>query len=115
MPGNCLFCRILRGEIPSTKVYEDEDYYAFRDIHPAAPIHVLVIPKEHIAQISDADAGHRLLLGGLLLAANKVAAQEGLTADGFRLVINNGVHGGQTVYHVHLHVLGNRPMSWPPG
>ena len=115
MPGNCLFCRILRGEIPSTKVYEDEDYYAFRDLHPAAPVHVLVIPKEHIAQISDATAGHQALLGGLLLAGNKVAEQEGLLPDGFRLVINNGIHGGQTVYHIHLHVLGNRPMSWPPG
>lgn len=108
---NCLFCQIAMGEIPSTKVYEDENYYAFRDINPAAPVHVLVVPKRHA---DDALAGAGVL-GGLMAAAAKIAVQEGLEAGGFRYVINTGEDGGQSVKHLHLHILGGRKMAWPPG
>lgn len=113
MSDDCLFCKILKGEIPSTEVYSDDNYYAFRDINPGAPTHVLVIPREHIARISDAGAGHADLLGGLLLAGNAVARKDGLSD--YRLVVNCGPQAGQSVYHIHLHVLGGRDFSWPPG
>lgn len=115
MAEDCLFCKILNGDVPSTEVYSDEDFYAFRDINPGAPTHVLVIPRKHIAMVAETTSEDQSLLGGLLLAGNKVAKQEGLDAEGFRLVLNNGKDGGQTVYHIHLHVLGGRPLSWPPG
>jgi histidine triad (HIT) family protein len=113
MPGDCLFCKILNGEVPSTEVYSDDGYYAFRDINPGAPAHILVIPRTHIARISDAEDADADLLGGLLLTGNKVAKQEGLSD--YRLVINCGPQAGQSVYHIHLHVLGGRDFSWPPG
>lgn len=115
MPEDCLFCKIAQGEIPSTQVYADEEFYAFRDIHPAAPVHVLVIPRRHIARISDANAEDAALLGRMLLAANAVARQEGIAESGFRHVISCNQDGGQEVFHVHLHVLGGRPLGWPPG
>lgn len=115
MSDDCLFCKIVAGDIPGDVVYEDDDVYAFRDINPAAPTHVLVIPKKHIASVKDATPEDEALMGKLLLAGNKVAEQEGLTQDGFRYVINTGGHGGQTVFHIHLHVLGGRQMVWPPG
>jgi histidine triad (HIT) family protein len=96
-------------------VYSDDEFYAFRDINPGAPTHVLVIPREHIEMLADATDGHEALLGRLLLTANKVARQEGLAESGYRCVINNGAQAGQSVYHIHLHVLGGRPLSWPPG
>jgi len=111
---SCLFCKIVAGSIPSTAVYQDDLCYAFADIHPRAPVHVLVAPRGHIASLSDADDGHRPLLGHLLWAAAEVARVKGL-AKGYRVVINNGDEGGQTVDHIHLHVLGGRPMTWPPG
>ena len=114
MAADCIFCRIVAGSIPSTKVFEDELCLAFRDLHPAAPTHVLVIPKEHIASTAHAVESHAALLGHLMLTAAKVADQEGL-ANGFRLVANTGADGGQTVDHLHLHVLGGRALHWPPG
>jgi histidine triad (HIT) family protein len=111
---DCLFCKIVKGEIPSTKVYEDENYYAFRDIPPAAPVHVLVVPKRHAADAAEGAAVPGLM-EGLMAAAVKIAAAEGLAAGGYRLVVNSGPDAGQSVGHLHLHILGGRPMAWPPG
>jgi histidine triad (HIT) family protein len=111
----CLFCNILEKKIPADVVYEDDHALAFRDIRPVAPTHVLVIPKQHIAAIHDLDESHTAAMGQLLLAARKVADKLGLVEDGFRLVINDGEHAGQTVHHIHAHVLGGRTMTWPPG
>jgi histidine triad (HIT) family protein len=111
---NCIFCMIVAGTIPSTKVYEDGYFLAFRDNKPAAPTHVLVVPKRHIPGILEGVALPGLL-EGLMAAAVKVARQEGLEAGGFRLVVNSGEDGGQSVPHLHVHVLGGRPMAWPPG
>ena len=115
MAEDCLFCKIAAGEIPSDEVYSDDNYYAFRDINPAAPTHILVIPRKHIARITDADENDRDTLAGLVLAANDIARQEGLVDKGLRYVINTNEDGGQTVYHIHLHILGGRQMTWPPG
>lgn len=115
MSQDCLFCKIIAGEIPSNKVYSDDDVYAFHDINPAAPTHILVIPKKHLPYVSSADEGDEALLGKLLLKANQIAADLGLNEDGFRYVINTGRDGGQTVFHLHLHILGGRPLGWPPG
>ena len=114
MAEDCLFCKIAAGEIPSDEVYSDEDFYAFRDIQPAAPTHVLIVPRKHIATIADA-AEEADLVGRLLLKANDVAKREGLTDKGFRCVLNYGEWGGQLVMHLHVHVLGGRVMAWPPG
>ncbi len=114
MAADCIFCRIVSGSIPANKVLEDDLCLAFRDLHPVAPTHVLVIPKEHIASSAHAVESHASLLGHLMLSAAKVAKQEGL-AHGFRIVANTGADGGQTVDHLHLHVLGGRSMTWPPG
>lgn len=110
-----LFERIVAREIPADIVFEDELVLAFRDIHPVAPVHVLVIPKRALSGISAAEATDEALLGRLLLTASRVAAQLGLAADGYRLVINDGADGGQTVPHLHCHVIGGRLMAWPPG
>ena len=111
--SDTIFGRILRGEIPCQEVYADDLALAFRDVNPQAPVHVLVIPREPIAQLSEAGEEHRALLGHLLLVAAKVARQEGL--DSWRTVINTGAEAGQTVFHLHLHVIGGRPQGWPPG
>ncbi len=113
MSDHCVFCKIIRKEIPSHVVYEDENFLAFTDIHPAAPTHVLLIPKEHIETVEDIPAGNPLV-SQLTERAVKVAKELNL-GEGFRLVINNGDNGGQTVYHLHLHLLGGRFMAWPPG
>ncbi len=115
MSDDCLFCKIIAGELPSNKVYSDEDVFAFEDIVPAAPVHILVIPTRHISAINEASDEDQALLGKLLLTANKIAREKGLDADGFRYVINTGDHGGQTVGHIHLHILGGRQLGWPPG
>lgn len=115
MAEDCLFCKIIAGDIPSNKVYADDDVYAFHDINPTAPTHILVIPKKHLSAVNTAGAEDEALLGKLVLAANKIAEQEGLAAEGFRYVINTGEKGGQTVFHLHLHILGGRQMNWPPG
>ena len=114
MAADCIFCRIASGSIPSTRVYEDDQCIAFRDLHPVAPTHVLVIPREHIASAAHALESHAALLGHLMMTAAKVAADEPLP-NGFRIVVNTGHDGGQTVDHLHLHVLGGRSMTWPPG
>jgi histidine triad (HIT) family protein len=110
-----IFAKIIRRELPADIVYEDNLALAFRDKNPQAPVHILVIPKQAIAKLSDAEAKDHALMGHLLLTAKRVAEQEGLSEDGYRVVINNGPNGGQTVYHLHLHILGGRQMKWPPG
>ncbi|HEY9858796.1 MAG TPA: histidine triad nucleotide-binding protein [Candidatus Obscuribacterales bacterium] len=109
-----IFGKIIRREISADIVYEDNLALAFRDVNPQAPVHILVIPKEAIAMLSDAESQNHALMGHLLLTVKRVAEQEGL-ANGYRVVINNGEDGGQTVHHLHLHILGGRPMAWPPG
>jgi len=115
MSTDCLFCKIAGGEIPSTEVYSDDEFYAFRDINPVAPTHILIIPRAHIPTISAATPAQEALLGRMLLKANAIAEQEGLTDPGFRYVINCNEAGGQVVFHVHMHILGGREMEWPPG
>jgi histidine triad (HIT) family protein len=111
---DCLFCKIIEGTIPSNAVYQDDACYAFFDIDPKAPVHVLVIPRKHIASLAHAEKGDEPLLGHLLWAAAEVARMKGL-ANGYRTVISTGRDGGQTVDHLHVHVLGGRAMHWPPG
>ncbi|MFY9746626.1 MAG: histidine triad nucleotide-binding protein [Acidobacteriaceae bacterium] len=111
---DCIFCKIVAGSIPSKKVREDESLVAFHDIDPKAPTHILVIPKKHVASLADAKKADEALLGRLLIAAAEIAREHGL-AKGFRVVISTGAEGGQTVDHLHLHVLGGRQMHWPPG
>jgi len=112
---SCLFCKIVERAIPADIVYENEHTLAFRDIRPVAPTHVLVIPKVHLACIHDATPEQAPLLGEVFSAARAVAEKLGLGEKGYRLVVNNGDDGGQTVHHLHVHVLGGRGMSWPPG
>ena len=113
--NDTVFGKIIRGEIPADKVYEDDDVLAFQDANPAAPVHILVIPKKHIVNAFDAEEEDAELLGKLMLTAADVAREQGLEDDGFRLVVNNGAGVGQTVFHLHVHVLGGRSFSWPPG
>ncbi len=110
----CLFCRIVEGTLPASTVYQDEQCVAFYDINPQAPVHVLVIPRKHIASLAEAEKADEGVLGHLLWAAAEVARMKGL-ANGYRTVISTGKDGGQTVDHLHLHVLGGRAMHWPPG
>lgn len=112
---DCLFCRIVAGEIPADIVYQDEDLIAFRDINPEAPVHDLVIPRKHLAGLSDAGEADRALLGSLCLAAARVAAMEGVDESGYRTIVNRGADANQTVHHLHMHVMGGRRMGWPPG
>src|SRR5262245_57137975 len=113
--NNCLFCRIIAGEIPSRKVYEDELSFAFHDINPQAPTHVLIVPKKHIDSLNEAAPDDQALLGHLTLVAPKLAHQLGVVDGGYRTVINTGAGAGQSVLHVHIHLLGGRAMAWPPG
>ena len=109
---SCLFCKIVRSEIPAEIISQDSDWLAFRDISPQAPSHVLVIPKKHVANVTECNDAQEL--GSLFQAASRVAREEKLE-EGFRLVVNTGEHGGQTVFHLHIHILGGRPLTWPPG
>lgn len=111
--SDCLFCKIGAKEIPSKTVYEDELCFAFRDINPQAPTHILIVPRKHVAKVTDLEAGDRELVGHLHWAARQIASKEGLKH--FRLVVNNGEEAGQSVWHLHLHLLGGRLFSWPPG
>ena len=113
MTDNCLFCKIVRKEIPATIVLENEHVVAFRDIDPKAPTHVLVVPKVHVATLDDATDAR--MLGELQLAAAAIARTEGIVEGGYRTVLNCGADAGQTVFHVHLHLLGGRRLGWPPG
>jgi len=110
-----VFAKIIRGEIPADIVYEDEECLAFRDVDPQAPVHVLIVPKRYLAGIQAAGSNDRDLLGHLMVVASEVASREGIAAGGYRCVINAGADGGQTVDHLHVHVLGGRHMRWPPG
>jgi histidine triad (HIT) family protein len=112
---DCIFCKIVAGEIPAAKVYEDERALAFGDINPQAPTHALVIPRAHIVSLNEAEESDAALLGHLLLVAARVARAAGHAEGGFRSVINTGPGAGQTVFHVHVHVLGGRRLTWPPG
>jgi len=103
--SNCIFCKIARGEIPSKKIYEDEEIFVFHDINPIAPVHFMIVPKLHIASLMDVEPGHRMLLGHMLAKANELARSQGLT-EGFRTIINTGRIGQQEVYHLHAHILG---------
>jgi histidine triad (HIT) family protein len=111
---SCLFCKIVEGAIPSTPIFEDEVSYAFADINPRAPVHILIVPREHISSMIETDQSKRGILGHLLWAAAEIARDKGL-GNGYRIVVNTGEDGGQTVDHLHLHLLGGRAMSWPPG
>jgi histidine triad (HIT) family protein len=113
MSETCLFCRIVRGEIPATLVAESTRAIAFRDITPQAPVHMLVVPREHIASLADATSAD--MLGDLLLLAARVAREAGVAEGGYRVVLNSGADGGQSVHHLHAHVLGGRALGWPPG
>ncbi|MDM7923432.1 MAG: histidine triad nucleotide-binding protein [Pyrinomonadaceae bacterium] len=113
--GDCLFCKIIAGEIPSGKVYEDDDCYAFNDISPQAPTHVLIVPRKHIDSLDKAAAEDAELLGRLMLAAAEIARDKGFAEDGYRVVVNTNGDGGQTVFHLHVHLLGGRPFVFPPG
>lgn len=113
MSDNCLFCKIIRGEIPADKLYEDDDILAFRDIAPQAPVHFLVIPKKHLSGPSSVAAEDEQLIGRLMRKGAEIAEKEG--ADHYRVVFNNGEQAGQTVFHIHMHILGGRNMNWPPG
>lgn len=112
---DCLFCKMVAGDISPDTVYEDDEVLAFRDINPQAPTHVLVVPKRHISTINDLNADDAELVGKLYLAAQQVAAKDGIAEDGYRTVMNCNAGAGQSVFHIHLHVLGGRPMRWPPG
>jgi histidine triad (HIT) family protein len=112
---DCLFCKIAAGDIHAELVYESDDVVAFRDINPQAPTHVLIIPRTHIATINDIEEEHQALVGSLYSAARHIAVQEGIAEEGYRAVMNCNEGAGQSVFHIHLHVLGSRPMSWPPG
>ena len=112
---DCLFCKMIRGDIQPDTVFEDDQVMAFRDINPQAPMHVLVVPRQHIATLNDLQDGDAELVGRMYLAARQVAEQEGFAERGYRTVINCNAEAGQSVYHLHLHVLGGRPMHWPPG
>ena len=112
---NCIFCKIVKGEIPSKKIFEDDEIFAFHDINPAAPVHFLVIPKRHIPNIMETGIDDSVFLGKLLFKARELAAELGCGENGFRLVINCKSHGGQSVDHLHLHILGGRHLGWPPG
>jgi len=113
--SDCIFCKIAGKEIPATIVYEDDLCVAFEDLNPQAPVHVLVIPKRHIASLAEADEADAELLGHLCLVCDQVAAAKGIKQDGYRVVANKGEKAGQSVFHLHFHVLGGRRMNWPPG
>ena len=111
----CLFCKMVAGEIQPDVLYQDDDVLAFRDINPQAPFHALIVPKRHIATLNDLGEEDAELMGRLLLAAKRVAADAGIAEAGYRTLINCNAEGGQVVFHIHLHLLGGRPMGWPPG
>jgi histidine triad (HIT) family protein len=112
---DCLFCKIRDGEISGDIVYEDDDILAFNDVNPVAPVHVLIIPKKHISTVNDVSANDEAIMGKLFSAAKAIASQRGLSDDGYRLVVNTNASAGQVIFHIHMHMLAGRNMSWPPG
>lgn len=112
---DCLFCKIAGGDIPADVVFESDSALAFRDINPKAPTHVLIIPRRHVSTINDIEPDDESLVGSLFSAARRIAADEGIAEDGYRVVMNCNEAAGQTVFHLHLHLLGGRPLKWPPG
>lgn len=115
MNESCIFCRIAAGSIPAKIAHEDDHVLAFHDIDPRAPVHVLIIPREHIASVNQLDDGNAAVVGNLFVAARKLAGELGVANSGYRLVMNTGQDAGQSVDHIHLHLMGGRPMKWPPG
>ena len=113
--SDCLFCRIAAGEIPARKIHDDADFVAFEDINPQAPVHVLIIPRRHLAGVNDLAADDRTMVGGAFTLARKIAHERGLGERGYRVVVNSGPDAGQTVFHIHFHLLGGRALAWPPG
>ena len=113
--SNCLFCKILEGEIPADIVFENDDVLAFRDVNPEAPTHILIIPRQHISTVNDLTDNHELIMGKLFSVAKIIAAREGVSDDGYRMVVNCNEKAGQTVFHIHMHLLAGRSMTWPPG
>jgi len=111
----CIFCKIINKELQSNIIYEDEKSLAFKDINPQAPVHILVIPKKHIRSLVESDDSDKELLGHLIQVARDIANENSLSDKGYRLVLNSGLEGGQSVWHVHIHLLGGRKMTWPPG
>ena len=115
MPADCLFCKIVKGDIPSDKVYEDDQIIAFKDINPVAPVHILIIPKKHISTLNDLAPQDNELVGHIFETARKIAGDLGVDQDGYRCVFNTNKNGGQVVFHIHLHLLAGRQFGWPPG
>jgi len=113
--SNCLFCKIINKEIPSEILYEDDRVIAFKDVNPQAPVHILVIPKEHIESANDVDEGNSDVIGHIFAVINRLVKELGIDKDGYRIVNNCGEFGGQTVSHIHFHILGGRQLLWPPG
>lgn len=113
--SNCIFCKIINGEIPCSKVYEDEHVLAFNDINPEAPVHILVIPKQHIESVMELNDKNMSITLNIFNTIKKIAVEAGIDKDGFRVVTNIGANGGQTVAHLHYHILGGRSLQWPPG
>jgi histidine triad (HIT) family protein len=112
---SCLFCKIVAGEIPAKRVHEDDELLAFEDIKPEAPVHVLIIPKRHIPTLTDVEPADDALVGAMMRRAARIAVEKGISESGYRTVMNCNSHAGQTVFHIHLHLLGGRRMNWPPG
>lgn len=115
MEKNCIFCKIISGDLSSTKVFEDQICVAFKDIHPQAPFHVLIVPRQHLDSLDTAEENHKEILGHLLLTVAQIARREGFNEKGYRVVINTNADGGQTVFHLHLHLLAGRTFVFPPG
>lgn len=113
--ADCIFCKIVNGEIPSTKVYEDDKVLAFKDISPEAPVHIVVIPKEHIRSTNELNENNSSIVAHIFTVINKIAEEQGIKDSGYRIINNCGEHGGQTVNHIHFHLLGGRNLLWPPG
>ena len=113
--AECIFCKIVEGTIPTKKIHEDDQVIAFEDINPQAPVHLLIIPKQHVTSLADIQETDAALMGRIMVVATKMARERGLEANGFRVVVNTGREAGQTVFHLHVHVLGGRPFQWPPG
>lgn len=115
MTNSCVFCQIAAGQAQADLVYQDEQVTAFRDIHPVGPIHILIIPNRHIQSVNEMQAGDKPLIGHMVFTAGRIAAQEGIAKDGYRIILNTGPNGGQTVFHMHLHLIGGRRMRHPMG